>query len=481
MLKVLIITSTGNKYWFEEICGISGNHTETDSFCLKQDGMSLEFRFVFSLEQAVSESIKSFWDCVVIDADPDRGIVEKFLVQITGSNFGYLNVSCSRTLLVFRSTVPDTEEILHLGKKKAGGIYIHKYQNNFLENVLKLARPKNPGKTAVCCAGGGIEGLIYEIGALRCVDESLKGSSLTDFDNFYGISAGAIMASCLANGIPPVELARSFMHDSTVLSSIKPGKLFDPALSELFMALFQSFSSTAFSNESILHKLFRAVPNAFFKGDIIEKVIKSTFNMPGMTNDFKNLKKGLYIGATDQDTYEHVVFGSRGWDDIPISRAIHASMSLIPFYTPQYINGRWFIDGSYTRTSEIEVAIEDGATLIIIVDPLVPIRSGQSGFVKSKGGVFASIQGLKALINTRFMGMLPHLAESHPEVDIIIFVPKEDDMRIMSGSPLKLNFQVEIERISYEETKRRMVEQYHFVKTAFERHGLEIDIDSSEL
>ena len=41
---------------------------------------------------------------------------------------------------------------------------------------------------------------------------------------------------------------------------------------------------------------------------------------PDRTNDFRELACELYLAATDLDTCERVVFGSEGWQDVPISR-----------------------------------------------------------------------------------------------------------------------------------------------------------------
>ncbi len=46
---------------------------------------------------------------------------------------------------------------------------------------------------------------------------------------------------------------------------------------------------------------------------------------PSHGNDFRTLPSRLFIGATDQDRREHVLFGGEGFDDVPISRAVQAS------------------------------------------------------------------------------------------------------------------------------------------------------------
>ena len=50
-------------------------------------------------------------------------------------------------------------------------------------------KPKH--KTALVLAGGGLSGAVYEIGALRAIDDLLIDLAVTDFDIYIGTSAGA--------------------------------------------------------------------------------------------------------------------------------------------------------------------------------------------------------------------------------------------------------------------------------------------------
>jgi predicted acylesterase/phospholipase RssA len=64
----------------------------------------------------------------------------------------------------------------------------------------------HPSKTALVLAGGGLTGAVYEIGALRAMDDLLVDHTVNDFDIFVGTSAGSIVGSLLANGMPPGEI-----------------------------------------------------------------------------------------------------------------------------------------------------------------------------------------------------------------------------------------------------------------------------------
>ena len=58
-------------------------------------------------------------------------------------------------------------------------------------------------KTALVLAGGGLTGAVYEIGALRAIDDLLLDRTINDFDIYVGTSAGALVASFIACGISP--------------------------------------------------------------------------------------------------------------------------------------------------------------------------------------------------------------------------------------------------------------------------------------
>ena len=87
-----------------------------------------------------------------------------------------------------------------------------------LERGRPLAAPERPFKAfpspmrkrlGIVCAGGGVTGAIYEIGALAALEDRLENVSITDFDVFVGVSAGAYISALLANGVTPGLLFRN--------------------------------------------------------------------------------------------------------------------------------------------------------------------------------------------------------------------------------------------------------------------------------
>jgi NTE family protein len=70
--------------------------------------------------------------------------------------------------------------------------------------IHQADNPKQKGsapKIGLAIAGGGPVGAIYELGALRALDESIKGLKLHEIDVYVGVSSGALIAAGLANRI----------------------------------------------------------------------------------------------------------------------------------------------------------------------------------------------------------------------------------------------------------------------------------------
>jgi predicted acylesterase/phospholipase RssA len=60
-------------------------------------------------------------------------------------------------------------------------------------------------------AGGGPIGGMYELGALRALDEAIEGLDLTRLEVYVGVSSGAFLAAGLANRISTAEMHRIFI------------------------------------------------------------------------------------------------------------------------------------------------------------------------------------------------------------------------------------------------------------------------------
>ena len=345
-----------------------------------------------------------------------------------------------------------------------------------LTQLRGLVATRGRGRIALCLAGGGIEALLYEVGVLRALDRFMLDRRVVDLDLFFGISAGSILSSFMANGVSPDEIADGLRRGTDRIPRITRADLFDVNVGEYARRVWGFSRSLVGQGDARnpLSALYRAIPSGAFAGDRLRAYLQRVLNGPGMSDSFEETRRPLFVGATDQDTAEAVVFGEPGWTDVPIHKAIRASCALAPFYTPERIGGRWYIDGAFTRTTNMRVAVRHGASLCLLVDPLVPIHSAQPGYVHARGGLFGAMQGLKALINGRFDKAAVTIAEMFPNVAFHLFKPESEEMRVLSGSPMKFLYREEIEQLAYDSTVRKLRAMLPRLQRDFARHGVRL-------
>jgi predicted acylesterase/phospholipase RssA len=96
--------------------------------------------------------------------------------------------------------------------------------------------------------------------------------------------------------------------------------------------------------------LGRLLPTGLCDNRPFERFLASMFTGHGRTNDFRELRRKLYVIATELNSGYSVRFGERGHDHVPISRAIQASTALPGLYPPVPIDGHTYVDGALMRT-----------------------------------------------------------------------------------------------------------------------------------
>src|SRR5512142_3388149 len=87
-------------------------------------------------------------------------------------------------------------------------------------------------RIGIACAGGVVEGAFYEIGVLCALEQAIAGLDLNRLHVYVGVSAGAIVASCLANGITPAMMRRVVLGQEREDLNLRPEILFQPAYFE---------------------------------------------------------------------------------------------------------------------------------------------------------------------------------------------------------------------------------------------------------
>jgi predicted acylesterase/phospholipase RssA len=357
-------------------------------------------------------------------------------------------------------------------------------------------------KTALVLGGGGFTGGVYEIGALRALDLLAVNSSVNQFDVYVGTSAGSFIAALCANGVTPEEMMRVVTRQGEPsFKDIDIGDLLRPNLIEFarkgalmplravsvarqLLSLGGSLGGGV-SLMDVVMGLADGLPSGLYTGAGIESYLQKVLGEPGRTDDFAELACELYIAATDLDTCERVVFGVEGFEDVPISTAVRASGALPMVYAPVKVNDRELIDGGIVSTTNLDLAVQAGAKLVVVINPIVPFVNDFTSTVRTLHGMrprrisdmgFAQIgyQVFKLVAHQRLHELAKHWEERYPGVDIVLIEPESTDELMFQTSMMSFSSRVEIARHGFESVTKQLAGEYDRYQAIAERHGLTI-------
>lgn len=199
-------------------------------------------------------------------------------------------------------------------------------------------------KVGVALAGGGLKGLAH-IGALKALEElGIKINYIT------GTSSGAMMAALYAMGYTPDEMIQ--VTKESYKKMIK-------------------FKKSVFLKAGIKFLISRKIElQGIIDGEEIEQIIEKYAEQKEIrkmsdiqkkfamiTVDSKTTKKTILTSTTDINKEKDVEYLS----NIPIGKAVHASMSFPAIFTPCKYEEYCFIDGGTVDNLPVQTLKDLGA------------------------------------------------------------------------------------------------------------------------
>lgn len=357
---------------------------------------------------------------------------------------------------------------------------------------------KENGKIALALSGGGITGWLYEIGSLTALDDFLEeGFSVRDFDIYIGVSAGATAAALIANNVSPEEIFYANLGQKESPYYFKRGDIFSLAVGEIFRSLgrlaksiFPIMKYYIKTNEDIyltdlLDLLQECQPTGFYTLEPFERYLTRIMGEKNLADSFIKLKKELYIPATDLDTGRYTIFGDGDDKDVPIPKAIIASSAVPVFFCPVTIKGRDYIDGGVGRIPLFDIAIDKGANLTIVINPVVhlfndrkiaciPTIGGKCAGIKEKGFSNIADQAMKINTESRFYFAMKRYQYQYPKASFCLITPKSTETMIFMQSFLGIKDRVKIIRFGYTSTVETLIEDFDKLKDCFIKHGISV-------
>ena len=233
---------------------------------------------------------------------------------------------------------------------------------------------------------GGVQGGAWLTGALAAIAEETGWDPATA-DYVVGTSAGSMIGSLIAAGLPPwFMVAHSAGESFEGMADARGQDAADAdrsagAVFKLDRGALPIFpGSLPLVARSLLrpHRHTPAgvlsgwAPRGMISSEPLREIVRSV--VPGSWTGHPN----HWVVACDYSTGRRVSFGRNGAPPAKLEDAVAASCSIPGFYRPVRIDGRLYVDGGIWSTSNLDVLRGQDLDLVICFNPtssLHPVRA----------------------------------------------------------------------------------------------------------
>jgi len=335
---------------------------------------------------------------------------------------------------------------------------------------------KKPG-TALVLSGGGTKAFYFHLGVLRAL--GLEGVT-----SIVGTSAGAVAGALLATGNTVDQVIASVHqreiyapHLDQVVKSFDSSILFHPQAANIL----RQSAYTGIEALKFLWSLPRLGTRDYFS-EILDRWMLSQNHVPGFfsassleslfksllpSNDFRDAMIDLYVTATRLDGRERGVFNAHyGFDDgenaimddVPIHKAVRASVSIPGLFEPMRIHDRYYIDGEIKQTLSVDI----GAALadrIIVSHTYQPLYRNDGSSLNDMGWLTIFKQAIHIVFHERIRVWRELYENTYPDKEFIWIHPDSDDAEMFFAPEFSFRREVQHHILQSGETAARKVLQ----------------------
>ncbi len=286
-------------------------------------------------------------------------------------------------------------------------------------SAIDLTKKK---KIGFVCSGGAVKAAAFHMGVAMALEQRgfrFTGSLVDEFETpfdpgevksvqtYVGSSAGSLVTTYLAQGGQMKDLVANFRQadSDSAIPGLRYWEMLAPrARSALDLISFDNFWMQMIKNRS-------------FQSPFSTQGLANYLRSHVIRNDrFSGLQADLFIVATELNRSKKVVFGKyksapvepylEYRNDVSISDACAASMSLPPVYHPYTIQvdgeSRRYFDGEIREPLSSHVALETGCDLIICSYTHQPLTvSDPQKSLSEEGVVEITIQAIYQAIEQK--------------------------------------------------------------------------------
>jgi NTE family protein len=239
-------------------------------------------------------------------------------------------------------------------------------------------------RVGLVLGGGGILGGAWLVGALHAVVEA-TGWDPTTADYIVGTSAGSVLASLVAEGLPTwfmVHHQRGGEVDGMTDRFGEPirhaddgsrrlrtwsGQIPRPVLGSPGLALRTAVQPWRFPPTTALTGW---VGRGFLSTEEVGRMVRS------VVQEGWSAHPNLWIVALDYASGRRVVFGQKESPEAHLWQAVEASCAIPGLYRPVEIGGRLYVDGGVWSPSNLDLLAKADVDTVVALNPMSSLAPG---------------------------------------------------------------------------------------------------------
>jgi NTE family protein len=301
-------------------------------------------------------------------------------------------------------------------------------------------------RVGMVLGAGGVVGASWLIGALEAF-ESETGWSAADAEYIVGTSAGSVIGTLAAVGIPAAYISAYASGRSLDGMEAPPGLDVDVAELEaretgdgyrLALAPPPIGPGSWRMALSTLRQPLRHSASAVLTGWLPRGVV-STAPISRIVDKFASGDwpdhPNLWITACDYGSGRRTVFGREDSPPAHIRDAVAASCAIPAFYHPVRIDGRRYVDGGVCSVSNADLLRDRGLDVVIVMNPMSSLESA--------GGPAQRVAGLlRGAAGRRLGHEVRKLREQGTEV--VVIQPTAEDLAVMGANLMARGRRIEV-------------------------------------
>jgi len=333
---------------------------------------------------------------------------------------------------------------------------------------------------------------MFQIGALAALEDGIDGLEATGFDLYVGTNSGASVATMLAAGRSPQRLYRAFLDPADTYFPLERRHIIKMDLDAWRSTISSAWGALRHGTTSLfskgpaatptalweeLDRFYDTLPAGLFSLDGYERFLEDFFVRRGIPNTFHSMPKPLRIMAHDLDSGARVMFGTEGFDHVPVTRACIASMAVPPFFSPVRIGDRYYIDSAAAQVSLLDEAVESEVDVIVVVNSMVPVLAssvptghGRKSSVRDKGLMWVMNQSMRIAMHGFLQESLSRIAAAG-KVDVLVLEPEPTDALLFMYNPASFAARRAILEHAYRTTRASIGQWVQSGHAALERAG----------